>query len=275
MSFDPFLLLTPILLLAVLGLVRFVGCQLLLDFERPEAPESSTQTAGAQITSVVLLGTALACKTARLRVTGANFVNGAAVLWNGAALPTSFVSATQLEAEVAVNDAAATSAQVTVVPPSGTPPPPFTFNFTVERGAPKTVTFETLRPNDGTRDGPVPNVFAGIEFGNGWNWFDHTTGPEQVDILFRFGQEASFSFANGERRIVESIVVLNFSSNTRTVSLSDDAQQPKAVDLPGSTSTNATHSVPTGWTKCSRTVKVQCVGPGTLYVRAITHLDPS
>jgi len=50
-----------------------------------------------------------------LTVTGSNFVNGASVQWNGANLPTSFLSSTQLRASVqATSIAAAGAASVTV-----------------------------------------------------------------------------------------------------------------------------------------------------------------
>jgi hypothetical protein len=55
-----------------------------------------------------------------LTVTGTNFISGSVVRWNGAARPTTFVSATQLSAAISAADiAAAATAQVTVF--NGTP----------------------------------------------------------------------------------------------------------------------------------------------------------
>ncbi|HEX9373946.1 MAG TPA: IPT/TIG domain-containing protein, partial [Roseiflexaceae bacterium] len=64
---------------------------------------------------------AVACGPAvALTVTGTNFVSGAVVRWNGANRPTSFVSSTQLTAQIAAADiAAASTASVVVANPDG------------------------------------------------------------------------------------------------------------------------------------------------------------
>ncbi|HXP83253.1 MAG TPA: IPT/TIG domain-containing protein [Bryobacteraceae bacterium] len=65
-------------------------------------------------------------------VNGTNFVSGAAVQWNGASLATTFVSATQLSAQVSGSlIAAAGSARITVVNPGGTTSTAFTFTISV------------------------------------------------------------------------------------------------------------------------------------------------
>jgi len=52
------------------------------------------------------------------RVTGTCFVQGATVLWNGAARPTTFVSATELKVAIPATDlATASSVTITVVNP--------------------------------------------------------------------------------------------------------------------------------------------------------------
>jgi len=276
MPFDPFLLLTPILLLAILSLVGFTGCQLFLDFEQakpPTPPTPPNQAPQVQISSVSVDGAAFACKTFGFKVIGSDFVAGSSVTWNGASIPTSFVSATQLQAEVTVNDVTQTSAQITVIPPSGTPTAPFPFSFTVGRGVPKSVTFESLRQSAGNNTGPVPSTFGGIDFGSGWDWFDHNTELDAFDIQFRSGQEASFGFTGGVQRILESIVVLNYSNSQRTVTLSDGVQT-KSVAIVGTTTTFVTNTITTGWTKCSSSVRVQCQGNEPLFVRVVTYLDP-
>ena len=53
-----------------------------------------------------------------LTVNGSSFISGSAIAWNGAALPTTFVSTTQLTSQVPAADiASAGSAAITVVNP--------------------------------------------------------------------------------------------------------------------------------------------------------------
>lgn len=67
-----------------------------------------------------------------LTVNGTGFVSGAAVQWNGSSLATTFVSATQLTAQVPASDtAAAGSASVTVLNPGSAPSNAVTFIVTV------------------------------------------------------------------------------------------------------------------------------------------------
>ncbi len=72
-----------------------------------------------------------------LKVTGANFLTGAAVTWNGTPLATTFVSATTLTAMVPANlVAAAGTAQVTVANPLGVATTALTFTIAVVNAAP-------------------------------------------------------------------------------------------------------------------------------------------
>lgn len=96
-----------------------------------------------------------------LTVNGANFVNGASVVrWNGANHTTSFVSATQLTAAIPASDIAqAGTAQVTVANGSTvsnaltftiTNPAPSSFNLTVSKSGPGTVTSSPAGINCGS-----------------------------------------------------------------------------------------------------------------------------
>jgi uncharacterized protein (TIGR03437 family) len=61
-------------------------------------------------------------------VSGTGFLSGATVQWNGSALPTTFVSATQLTASVAASlIATAGNASVTVANPGGAASSAFSF----------------------------------------------------------------------------------------------------------------------------------------------------
>jgi len=83
-----------------------------------------------------------------LLVAGTSFTTGATVNWNGAPLPTQFVSATMLQAAVSASQvASAGTATVTVVTPNGTSPLA-TFNI-----YPKLPTISSLSPNSAKSGG--------------------------------------------------------------------------------------------------------------------------
>ena len=79
-----------------------------------------------------------------LTVNGASFPNGAQVLWNGAALATTVVSAAQLTADVPLaNIAASGAATITVIkPPSNRQSAPLPFTVTAPQGANLTIVLD-------------------------------------------------------------------------------------------------------------------------------------
>ncbi|TFZ02667.1 DUF1929 domain-containing protein [Ramlibacter henchirensis] len=77
-----------------------------------------------------------------LTVNGSNFVSGAAVRWNGAARPTTFVSATQLTAAIPATDiVTAGTAAVSVLNPGGAASGTSTFTITANTTTPTTCVF--------------------------------------------------------------------------------------------------------------------------------------
>ena len=87
-----------------------------------------------------------------LTVTGSGFVSGASVQWNGSPLATSFLSTTQLTAQVlAASIAAATSASVTVLNPGSAPSNALTFTVTV----PLAPTISNVAPSTASAGGPA------------------------------------------------------------------------------------------------------------------------
>ncbi|MDX1982840.1 MAG: hypothetical protein SFV51_21400, partial [Bryobacteraceae bacterium] len=105
-----------------------------------------------------------------MTVQGRNFQSGAVVRWNGSALPTVFVSATQLTADVAANlITAAGSASIVVATPDGqlTAPSPFVISARPPR-------ISALSPNSAQATGPAFSMrITGSDFASGstarWN----------------------------------------------------------------------------------------------------------
>ncbi len=179
-----------------------------------------------------------------LTVNGNGFVSGATVDWNGAALATTFVSASQLTALIPAADiTAATTASVTVVNPQNTTPSAAVF-FAVAAKSP-TVTFanavntpislagnnpDPIEPiatvaadfnGDGILDlaveteyAPTPGYSIAVYFGKGDGTF--TAGPTSVVP----GEVVDYMVAadlTGDGK--QDLVMSNFGGNTVTVLL--------------------------------------------------------
>jgi trimeric autotransporter adhesin len=105
-------------------------------------PAAGTMPAiGALVPSSTTAGTSLG--TNGLMVTGTNFNSNATINWNGSALPTAYVSGSQLTATVPGADtAAAGTARVTVTNP-GTVGGPYGGGTAAETSAPMTFTISS------------------------------------------------------------------------------------------------------------------------------------
>jgi uncharacterized delta-60 repeat protein len=110
-----------------------------------------------------------------LTVTGANFVNGSAILWNGTALTTTFVSATSLTATVPASDLAQSgTASVTVSNPGNVTSNAATFTINAVPG------ITGLSPDSANQGGASFTLtVTGVNFVNGsavlWNGAALTT----------------------------------------------------------------------------------------------------
>jgi hypothetical protein len=114
-----------------------------------------------------------------LTVNGSNFVNGGSVVrWDGADRPTTFVSATQLTAQIPATDiAAAGTASVTVGNPGG--PVSNALTFTINPAPPLSPTLTALSPSSAVAGGPDFTLTVnGSNFVSGatvrWNGADRT-----------------------------------------------------------------------------------------------------
>ncbi len=253
---DPFVILAPVLLLAVIALLRFLGCGELHGVaEEPSlsiSPESAT--AGGPIFT--------------LTVNGAGFVNDddqSVVQWKGNDRYTTFFDATKLTATILASDIATPGpASVTVINkhPDGSSdlllgPTTFTINpVSVPVPAPVTVTFDNLGP------APSPPGYAALhgivgmdnnlDFGLGpdvWFWkgsgIGNTIfiGPAN-DAAFHMG---SFKFHNGPR-VLKSVSVSYTGTPppaSGTITLKDDNIPPQTASM--SINPGPAQIVPTNW----------------------------
>lgn len=130
----------------------------LLSGDAPPPPPPVPPTLTALTPSTALAGGS----SFTLRVDGSSFVSGATVLWNGAARTTTFVSATQLTAQIPGTDlAAAGTANVAATNP-GNATPSNALVFTIARSSVLTVNKTGAESNKGT----VTSSPAGINCAN-------------------------------------------------------------------------------------------------------------
>jgi hypothetical protein len=256
MTIDSFLLLAPVLLLAIMALVRFIGCQLFLDFTPDQPASAPPAVTPMEITAVAFIGSAVACGTARVRATGTSFVNGARLQWNGVALPTQFVSTTELQADVTFNDMSITSADVVVVKPSGETSTAFHFVFTVTPGALRVALAQETGLPSGPEIGPVTTI-KDLEFGSGqWVWWRDAT--DVFDLHFSSpGTVRTFSFRNGAAAILDSMTVRNFAASPNAMTVSDDAGQSVSLSLPALAEPIQSVVLTTAWKRCSTSITVR------------------
>jgi hypothetical protein len=167
---DPFILLTPSLLLGVFLLVRFIGCNAVYGLNQTTLSPSQPVILSISPTFATQGDFALT-----LTVIGSNFVHDSqsisVVQWNGSDRPTTFISQTELVAQVAsVDIAIAGTAQVTVFTKGAEPMP--TSNavpFTVDSS--DVIVHLDNRTPPGNADDPFNGVFQNLDFGAGkWFW---------------------------------------------------------------------------------------------------------
>lgn len=272
MPFDPFLLWTPILLLGIFGLVRFIGCQFFLDFT-PDNPPPPV----VKVNNLLVLGQAFVCGTVQIRINGVG-LDDAEVKWNGRLFKTTG-TATQREVTLPVTDSTQSSVQITVLSPSGMDIDggSQTLGISINPGTPDEVTFERLDDGATGIEGPVPAQIKAIKLNPGsWKWRKHADGT--VDISLRSGSEGAFSFDSP--RIFAGIDAFVYSgTQTSTVALSDDGlqQSPAPTQFGIAVRSYQEKSIPVSWSKCSTTitVKVTCADPSAeLFIRRIRYREP-
>lgn len=268
MPFDPFLLWTPILLLAVFGLVRFIGCQLFLDFTPDQPPQPV-----AKVNNILVLGQAFMCGTVQIRINGVA-LDGAEVKWNGQLFKTTGTAA-QREVALPVTDSSQTSMQITVLSPTGKDIGSQTLTISIKSGTPDEVTFEQLYNAAIGPEGPVPAQIKAIKFSGSWKWWRHSSGL--VDITLVSGNQGLFTFDSP--RIFEGIDAwVASATQTSTVELSDGQQQsPPPTPFGIGVMDYQEKAISVNWTKCSTTITVKVVSTddnALLFIRRIRYREP-
>jgi len=260
---DPFVLLTPILLLGVLALLRFVGCDWVIGLNE--------FTHDADVTSITP-DTLVPCGT--FTVHGDGFVDGSTVTWNASpALTTTFISPNELQVHVdlALGDTLPSSVFVTVMSPSNGASEAFTYKPTV--GNSPINVWPLLNQPGAPAPGPLTGDVQGLTFDTEFSLEDFSPTGGDTDAVFGPGGSSGvFSFTNGPR-LLQQIVVHNVSGANGTITLQDDRGQPTVtMTVPPGQLMNV--AVPTSWTMCSAHITVMFSAPDGIRIHQIAWLGP-
>ncbi len=249
---DPFVLLTPILLLGVIALLRFVGCSFthgsVAPMEISEISPTSATVCGEGFT---------------LWVAGTGFVGPpddpakwSIVQWDGKDRATVFVSSTALTATITADDRTMLGLNVVTVfnPPPGDGLSTNGKAFIITPGPPNVVNLGTLPP--GKNSGDPVGVFQNIDFPR-WVWYVDGTG--QTAIFFdSVDNSRTFRFVNP--RILKSMRVYYHNPPPPapppppiTITVTDGKNQPASLSI---TVGEKFKDLNTNWVTCSPTVTI-------------------
>jgi hypothetical protein len=280
---DPFVILAPVLLLAVVALLRFVGCATLLGIDDVAyAPAQQPVITGINPPSVTADTPAFNAGF-DLTVTGTNFVSDSKVHFGGTVkMPTSPPTATQMTVRITPADVASAGfVDVTVFNPGsgGGTSSPLTF---------KVLVVVTFSPPPTPNPGPLTVPFDNLDFGpfasGGWAWGPPSaTAPGTFNnISFDSGTNApdsrDFKFVNGPRTLdsirVFSENVTGPGSGTGSITLrGDGGLTTSPLQITGGASPV---TVNTGWTQTqsTTTVTVSFTVGSYLGIDTITYIGP-
>jgi hypothetical protein len=247
---DPFVLLTPLLLLGVMALLRFVGCNEFWGLDetavRPDRPEVDSinptfKTQGEEAFILIVKGSSFSDHSANLSV----------VRWNGADRDTAFKSAAELWAQIPATDiVSAGTAEITVFTPGAGPSETSNpVNFTIVSSA-VTVTFDNPPPPGNPGD-PLTIPYKNLDFGNAaWIWVDPALGMGPANgININSGPNpgaADISFSNGPRLLLRLRV---FPKRVANITISDKMSlNPPVSFVAQAADVNVVHFIDTGWT---------------------------
>ncbi len=261
---DPFMLLAPVLLLAVVALLRFVGCDVVF---RIDPVPTSTPT----VTDFDPQDATAGDPDFPLTVIGSGFVDGLKVqLDNDAPFtpPAGSVTASAITFQMpAAKVANAGQVNVTVTNPDGaTSSLPYTIQELVK------VTFPGPGPNDQPATGNSLNFDAMV-----WSW-EPGTLDDSVPHIFSH-QSGLFTFVTGPKLLKSMIVSANYNGGVVTV---DNGMEPTQQMVPIPSRTMGTPGTPKRleelgsikFTKKTMTVTVSFSVTDSLVIDTIFYQGP-
>jgi hypothetical protein len=292
---DTFVVLTPILLLGLVALLRFIGCNALLGLD-PTTVAPSTPVLKSLSPSFVTQGDP---NFSTLTVAGAGFLApndpnhpgspfGSKVQWNGNDLATTFLSGTMLEATV-TPDLIAAPGQAQITVSTANVAGPFTSNtlpFDIIGNA-VVITFDLDAlggPPPGVPGDTIDAPYKNINFGVGqWIWNGPTGVATGNSIRINYGGAGdvsrTFSFAgpSGPRVLKQIRVFVELDPDATQVpdlTITDDNAPPQTVSQ-NILQADGLVSVSTGWTLPSGTVTVRSTLGQYFHLDRIVYQGPA
>ncbi len=272
---DPFVILAPVLLLAVVALLRFVGCASLLGIDDVAyaPPPITVNNPKPTITGFDPPDATAQDPAFELTVNGSNFVTGLSVKFGNtdvSVIPP--VTPTQIKVTVPATEVATpnTTPGVTVTvtnpaPGGGSASATFTIQELVK------VTFPGPGPNDQPATGNSLNFDATV-----WSWEPGTLDDSLPHIFSH--QSGSFTFVNGPRLLKSMIVSANNVGGV--VKVDNNIDPVQQVTIPSRTA--GTPGTPkrledlgsTKFTKKTVTVTISFEFPDSLVIDTIFYQGP-
>ena len=271
MTIDPFVLLAPVLLLAVIALLRFVGCDGVFGLQTVTYPKPT-------ILSFAPPSAAVGDPDFELTVNGSDFYSGLTVTFGNTSVSVNSVTPTQIKVTVpATTPELASASQVTVTVTNPNPNQgPASALYTINPGD-INVTFSGPEPTTQPGGPEPPKTQPGADYKNlvfdaNW-WWERSTAENNLNhVYFVPGQTSgSFTFANGPR-LLKSMKVSAGPAGTITVSSDNSLNQPVSQAIPITTGQSVT--VPINWTEKSTSVTVAFTAINSIGIDTITYQGP-
>lgn len=277
MTIDPFVLLTPILILAIMALVRFVGC---LSEPAPPAPQLINAVPGDQMVTLSWEGDKYfdSYNVKRATVHGGpySFVSS---------VPGSSTSETQ---PVSFPDSGLTNGTEYFYVVSGHVSPEFSFdehesgNSNELPATPEpdvTVTFDNPPPPGNPGD-PLNGVYKNLDFGTGgWFWVDPALGLGPANAInINSGPNpgaGDIAFANGSRLLQRIRVFPKRVGNVSIIDSGTTPQNPTVAVVYQTADLNTVHFIDTGWTVATQKFTIAADIGFDLDIDTIIYFGPA
>ncbi len=279
---DPFVILAPVFLLAVVALLRFVGCTYFYGVEKPELLNPPKITISPETIDADAFTMAIEL-TVNL-VAGSNQFDSTSVVFLGELqlTPKTTSTVTQLLVDITLDDIAAIGpVNVIATNAAGKSDPQI---FTVNRGTPTDVFFDPQPPQVAASGDFLNGIYKNLDFGTSqWIWEFRPAGSV---ISFATpappSPDGTFAFANGARRLLDKIIVYPPPPPLGTPPLAPDGTIKLSdginKDMPPLTflalQTNSFQTVTTDWDKFSNTINVEFDAAPALPVFSIRYFGP-
>jgi hypothetical protein len=276
---DPFVLLTPVLLYAVVSLLRFVGCAAILKLDDVQYAPANNPMPTIDVNGLQPKSKTVCEGPFTLEISGSGFVpNVTELFWDSQKRTVKVTSNTKLTVDIAAEDIEelapgqlARNVQVGVSNPTPGGGTAFA-TFTILPGVTKIVRLSsTAKTGD-----PIGDV-GGLEFEqNQWVWSDlGSTGGDFDAVLAPGSRSGQFSFKDGKGILKEMEIhaVKADPQSQETITLTPDNKPAFQQTVSTSNIENKSILVALNQNQCAKTITVAFSAADILRIHSITYME--